>query len=50
MMLRSMFIPDLDGMAEYDVVTIEEVVNFVISGSFAYYAFVTGSKQLRGIS
>jgi hypothetical protein len=50
MMLRSMFIVDIPLDGSYDPVTIEEVVNFMISGSFAYYAYTQGMKQFRGIS
>ena len=50
MMLRSMFIPDLTVESSYNPVTIEEVLNFLISGSFAYYAYTKSMRQFRGLS
>ena len=50
MMLRSMFIADLPVDGSYNAVTVEEVINFLISGGFAYYAYTQGMKQFRGIS
>ncbi len=31
------------------VVTMEEILNFVISGSIAYFAWVRGMQELRGL-
>lgn len=50
MMLRSMFIADLPLDGSYNAVTIEEVLNFLISGGFAYYAYTKSMQQIRGIS
>ena len=50
MMLRSMFITDLPLDGEYTPVTIEEVINFMISGGFAYYSYTQSMKQIRGFS
>ena len=45
-----MVIADLPLDGSYQPVTIEEVINFLISGSFAYYAYTSAMKQFRGIS
>ena len=50
LMLRSMFITDLPLDADYRPVTVEEVVNFLISGGFAYYSYTQSMKQIRGLS
>ena len=48
--LRSMFLGDLAFGEEFRPVTVEEVVNFLMSGSVAYLTWQRGLKALRGSS
>ena len=46
--MRTMLISDAVIEGGGGFVTIEEILNFVISGSIAYFAWVRGMQELRG--